>query len=172
MKGRIEKTMLGEICESISIVLRPLGAYLEFVLDEKAIASLQLDVTAESAKGAILDTPKLKLKDHNVAAGREQAIHVIPPTRKRLSKNPPSKRSIINILAILRTSVPKVIVRGLSLVTRAVINKGDMILKTDKDSFNLIVEGTNLLDVMGIDGVVGEETTTNHIMEAEKIFRY
>ena len=72
VKGRIEKTMLGEICESISIVLRPLGAYLEFVLDEKAIASLQLDVTAESAKDAILDTPKLKLKDHNVVVVRNR----------------------------------------------------------------------------------------------------
>jgi len=168
VKGRIEKTMLGEICESISIVLRPLGAYLEFVLDEKAIASLQLDVTAESAKDAILDTPKLKLKDHNVVVVGNRAIHVIPPDEKASSKNPPSKRSIINILQSLRTSVPKVIVRGLSSVTRAVINKGDMDSKTDKDSFNLIVEGTNLLDVMGIDGVVGEETTTNHIMEAER----
>ena len=91
VKGRIEKTMLGEICESISIVLRPLGAYLEFVLDEKAIASLQLDVTAESAKEAILDTPKLKLKDHNVVVVGT-AIHVIPPDEKASSKNPPRKK--------------------------------------------------------------------------------
>ena len=168
VKGKIEKTMLGEICESISIVLRPKGAYLEFFLDEKAIASLQLDVTAESAKESILDTPKLKLKDHNVVVVGNRAIHVIPPEEKASSKNPPSKKSIINILQSLRTSVPKVIVHGLSSVTRAVINKGDMDSKNDKDSFNLIVEGTNLLDVMGIDGVVGEETTTNHIMEAER----
>ena len=62
VKGRMEKTTLGEICESISVVLRPSGAYLEFVLDEKAIAALQLDVTAESAREAILAAPKLKLK--------------------------------------------------------------------------------------------------------------
>ena len=168
VKGRMEKTMLGEICETISVVLRPSGAYLEFVLDEKAIASLQLDVTAESAREAILAAPKLKLKDHNVVLAGNRAIHVIPPDEKASSKDPTGKRAIINVLQSLRTAVPKVIVRGLSSVTRAVINKGGMSSKDDKDSFNLIVEGTNLLDVMAIDGVVGEETTTNHIMEAER----
>ena len=93
---------------------------------------------------------------------------MIPPDEKASSKDPTGKRAIINVLQSLRTAVPKVIVRGLSSVTRAVINKGGMSSKDDKDSFNLIVEGTNLLDVMAIDGVVGEETTTNHIMEAER----
>jgi DNA-directed RNA polymerase III subunit RPC1 len=168
VKGRMEKTTLGEICESISVVLRPSGAYLEFVLDEKAIAALQLDVTAESAREAILAAPKLKLKDHNVVLAGSRAIHVLPPDEKASSKDPIGKKAIINVLQSLRTAVPKVIVRGLSSVTRAVINKGGMNSKEDKDSFNLIVEGTNLLDVMAIDGVVGEETTTNHIMEAER----
>jgi len=165
VKGRMEKTTLGEICESISVVLRPSGAYLEFVLDESAISALQLDVTAESARLAILSAPKLKLKERNVMLAGKRAIHVIPPEDV---KSKDGKKSILNMLQTLRTAVPKVIVRGLSSVTRAVINKGGMSNSDDKDSFNLIVEGTNLLDVMAIDGVVGEQTTTNHIMEAER----
>ena len=50
VKGRVEKTTLGEVCSDISIVVRPNDMYLELVLDTEAISQLQLDVTIHSAR--------------------------------------------------------------------------------------------------------------------------
>jgi DNA-directed RNA polymerase III subunit RPC1 len=35
-------------------------------------------------------------------------------------------------------------------------------------TYNLIVEGTNMQAVMGVDGIKGTETRTNHVMECER----
>ena len=65
-------------------------------------------------------------------------------------------------LQTLRTAVPNVIVQGIPSVSRAVIN--DM----GSGKYNLVVEGINLQAVMGVEGVKGTHTTTNHVMEAER----
>ena len=53
-------------------------------------------------------------------------------------------------------------VQGIPSVSRAVIN--DM----GSGKYNLVVEGINLQAVMGVEGVKGTHTTTNHVMEAER----
>jgi len=156
VKGRVEKTTLGEICSEISVVVRPNDLYLELVLDLEAINQLQLDVTIHSARMAVLAAPKLKLKHQNVLIAGENVLHVLPPEEALNDKK------ALFTLQHLRNAVPAVIVQGIPSVGRAVINdKGD-------GTFNLIVEGVNLQHVMGIEGVKGTETTTNHVMEAER----
>ena len=156
VKGRVEKTTLGEICSEISVVVRPDDLYLELVLDLEAINQLQLDVTIHSARMAVLAAPKLKLKHQNVLIAGENVLHVLPPEEALNDKK------ALFTLQHLRNAVPAVIVQGIPSVGRAVINdKGD-------GTFNLIVEGVNLQHVMGIEGVKGTETTTNHVMEAER----
>lgn len=156
VKGRVEKTTLGEICSEISVVVRPNDLYLELVLDLEAINQLQLDVTIHSARLAVLAAPKLKLKHQNVLIAGENVLHVLPPEEALNDKK------ALFTLQHLRNAVPAVIVQGIPSVGRAVINdKGD-------GTFNLIVEGVNLQHVMGIEGVKGTETTTNHVMEAER----
>jgi len=156
VKGRVEKTTLGEICSEISVVLRPNDMYLELVLDLDAINQLQLDVTIHSVRSSVLAAPKLKLKHQNVLIAGENVLHVLPPDDALNDKK------ALFTLQHLRNAVPAVIVQGIPSVGRAVINdKGD-------GTFNLIVEGVNLQHVMGIEGVKGTETTTNHVMEAER----
>jgi DNA-directed RNA polymerase III subunit RPC1 len=60
-------------------------------------------------------------------------------------------------------NVKDVIVQGIKTVNRAVIN--------DKDgqSYNLLMEGYGLLDVMGSPGIDGLHTTTNHVIEVETV---
>jgi len=48
VKGRIEKTELGDVAEYISEVYSPQGCYLAIKLDLKAINALQLEVTINS----------------------------------------------------------------------------------------------------------------------------
>jgi len=156
VKGRVEKTTLGEVCSDISIVVRPNDMYLELVLDMEAINQLQLDVTIHSARAAVLGVPKLKLKPQNVLIASDNILHVLP-TEDALNEN----RALF-MLQHMRLAVPAVIVQGIPSVGRAVINdKGD-------GTYNLIVEGVNMQAVMGIEGIKGTETRTNHVMECER----
>lgn len=55
-----------------------------------------------------------------------------------------------------------VIVKGIPSVERAVINdKGN-------GTYNLLVEGTDFLDVLTTPGVDFRHTTTNHVIEADR----
>jgi DNA-directed RNA polymerase III subunit RPC1 len=62
VKGRIEKTTLGEVARSIKTVLRASQAVISVRLDSKRIEALQLDISSYTVADAILRTPKIKLK--------------------------------------------------------------------------------------------------------------
>jgi DNA-directed RNA polymerase III subunit RPC1 len=59
--------------------------------------------------------------------------------------------------------LPKVIVKGLPTVNRAVINE------KSKGRYNILVEGADLKRVMGVTGVDGRHATSNHVLEVEKV---
>ena len=172
VKGRVEKTSLGEVCKYVHVVLHPQACYLEVRLDPDVIRALQLDVTAKTVRHALLAASKLKLKPNRVLIAGGDALHVLPPddvgTKSTYAAahaaGPAAHRRALFHLQALRTAVPSVIVQGIPSVSRAVIND----LGGDEKKFNLVVEGTNLRAVMGVEGVDGTRTTTNHVMEAER----
>ena len=167
VKGRVEKTTLGEVCKFIDVVFNPTACYLEVCIDPEVISMLQLDVTTESVRHALLSAPKLKLKANHVLHAGDNLLHVLPPDEESKAKanaaqGPAAYRRALFHLQTLRTAVPNVIVQGIPSVSRAVIN--DM----GSGKYNLVVEGINLQAVMGVEGVKGTHTTTNHVMEAER----
>ena len=173
VKGRVEKTTLGEVCKYVHVVLHPQACYLEVRLDPDVIRALQLDVTAKTVRHALLAASKLKLKPNRVLVAGGDALHVLPPddvvggargaaSAASAASGPAAHRRALFHLQALRTAVPSVIVQGIPSVSRAVIND------LGGGTFNLVVEGTNLQAVMGVEGVDGARTTTNHVMEAER----
>eukprot|EP00899_Mesostigma_viride_P025365 jgi/Mesvir1/6012/Mv00758-RA.2 len=154
VKGRIEKTTLGEVCKYVHTVLSPREANLTVKLDIAAIEALQLDINAHTVRESILAHTKLKLKDKHIRVLNYDTLVILPHETAR--------DKLFFSLQALRNSLPKVIVKGISTVERAVIND------LGKGKYNLLVEGTNLLAVMGTEGVEPSHTTSNHVMEAEK----
>ena len=154
VKGRIEKTMLGEVAEYIEEFYSPQECYLAIKLDMNAIEALQLSIHAETVVRSILETKKLKLKTGVRAKGND-IIRIYPPS----SGAGDGGDSMLYALQKIKNALPHVIVQGTPNVNRAVINdKGD-------GTFNLLVEGYNLRGVMTTLGVRGNETTSNHIIE-------
>eukprot|EP00301_Raphidiophrys_heterophryoidea_P004750 c12041_g1_i1.p1 GENE.c12041_g1_i1~~c12041_g1_i1.p1 ORF type:complete len:1414 (+),score=363.96 c12041_g1_i1:42-4244(+) len=154
IKGRIETTKLGDICSYIREVYDNAQCHIEVQLDLTTIAKLQLDVDTESVKRAI-HRSKLKLKPENVLTNGVDKIKVIPVIKTR--------EKLLFELHALRSALPTVVVAGIPSVDRAVIHK-----KKDNVSYELLVEGSNLLRVMATMGVDGRRTTSNHIIEVEK----
>jgi DNA-directed RNA polymerase III subunit RPC1 len=63
VKGRIEKTVLGEITSIIEEAWTGGGAFIEVHLDMNTIQKLQLEITLDSIKTALILAPKLKIKE-------------------------------------------------------------------------------------------------------------
>lgn len=153
VKGRLERTTLGQVARSLRVVLSPTAAHVAVRLDMETIAALQLDVDADTVKHSITQTPKLKVKAEHIKVLGSSRLEVRPP--------PDAKQPLFFVLQQLVTALPSVIVQGIATVERAVINdKGG-------GKYNLLVEGTNLLAVMGTPGIDGTRTKTNHVMEVQ-----
>eukprot|EP00501_MAST-03F_sp_TOSAG23-6_P000891 GSMAST32.ASY1.ANO1.927.1 assembled CDS len=142
VKAQIEKTTLGEVSKSMKEVI----------------------VDAFSVCQAIINDSKLKLKAQHLEREGDDVIRIYTP-----SEIPPvngNRNSQYFNSQILKEHLPSVIVQGIKDVTRAVINKIDA-TAGNRARYNLLVEGNNMLDVLGTDGIAGTKTTSNHIMEVE-----
>jgi len=77
-----------------------------------------------------------------------------------------SSDKMFHSMQMLKNTLPKVIVKGIDTVHRAVIHKKKD-EETGQDCYNLLVDGYNLLGVMTTPGIKGTHTTSNHIVEVE-----
>ncbi|KAJ4819747.1 DNA-directed RNA polymerase subunit [Rhynchospora pubera] len=161
VKSSIEKTVLGEVVDSIKVVLKAGQPYVDVKLDMKIIDSLHMRISGETVQQSILKHPKIKLKAEHVRVIRNDKLRIYAPEVDRSSL----QYELHNIKSIL----PKVIVKGIPTVERAVIEKKKKNENNKEiDVYNLIVEGTNLLAVMGTPGIDGSKTTSNHVMEVQR----
>ncbi|WVZ86219.1 hypothetical protein U9M48_033038 [Paspalum notatum var. saurae] len=158
VKGSMEKTVLGEVAAAIKIVLKSSQPNLVVKLDMKHIEQLFMGISADSVQLSILNHPKIKLKSEHV--------RVIDRTKLRIYPSGTDKCKLQLELHNLKSILPKVIVKGIPTVERVVIN--EVKAKGIVERYNLLVEGTNLLAVMGTSGVDARKTKSNHIMEVNK----
>lgn len=155
VKGRIEKTLLGDIASCIKEVYTPQGCYLAVELDLECIESLKLEISMEDIKKGILSTPKIKVKDKNIVIINEQTLQIEPYDT--------SRDRMYFSMQTLKNMLPHVIVSGIPKVVRAVISK----LEKDNTKYNLLVEGEGLKEVMNTPGIDFRFTKSNHIIETE-----
>jgi len=130
------------------------------MLDVDAIQKLQLELTIDDVKWAIVAAKKLKIK--------QEAITVIP--RKRRLRIYVDGEDRYYRLRELKRGLAAVVVKGVSSIQRAIINikeKDDETgMKGDKE---LLVEGYGLQRCMTTEGVVGEYTSSNHVIEVAQV---
>ncbi|XP_056325017.1 DNA-directed RNA polymerase III subunit RPC1 [Danio aesculapii] len=156
VKGRIEKTLLGEISEYIEEVFLPDDCFILVKLSLDRIRLLRLEVNAETVRYSIC-TSKLRVKPGDVQVHGEAVVCVSPREN--------SKSSMYYVLQSLKQDLPKVVVQGIPEVSRAVIHIDE---QSGKQKFKLLVEGDNLRSVMATHGVDGNKTTSNNTYEVEK----
>jgi len=114
VKGRVEKTTLGDIADFIEEVYRPDSCYLQIKLDLETIEKLQLAVTVDSVKDAIEAHKGLKAKDQVHVKGNDM-LRVFPVDMNRMG--------MLYSLKALKSKLPSVTVVGVPTVKRAVINE-------------------------------------------------
>lgn len=78
IKGRIERTTLGQVAKSIKMVYAREGCSIVVKLDVECIQALQLNLSAASVKKAIVSDTKLKVKEKNVDVRGTYALSISP----------------------------------------------------------------------------------------------
>ncbi|KAG7251370.1 hypothetical protein CRUP_016604, partial [Coryphaenoides rupestris] len=132
VKGRIEKTLLGEISEYIEEVFLPDDCFILVKLSLERIRLLRLEVNAETVRYSICMS-KLRVKPGDIAVHGEAVVCVSPQEN--------SKSSMYYVLQTLKEELPKVVVQGIPEVSRAVIHIDE---QSGKNKYKLLVEGDNL----------------------------
>ncbi|KAH3863264.1 DNA-directed RNA polymerase III subunit RPC1-like [Dreissena polymorpha] len=156
VKGRIEKTELGEVSEYLEEVFLPDDCFILVKLDLERIRLLKLEVNVASIKESIV-LSKLRIKPQNVQV-HSAAVLTIHPKES-------AKSSMYYTLQFWKKELPSVMIKGIQSVTRAVIHIDDS--KGNK-SYKLLVEGDNLRKVMATRGVHGSQCISNNTIEVEK----
>jgi DNA-directed RNA polymerase III subunit RPC1 len=153
VKGRIERTYLGEVADSIEQILTPRECFVCIKLDMERIRTLQLNITAPGVVRALLEHKKLKLKGGVRCKGNE--IRVLPPDC--------SREGMLYSLQTLCALLPEVVVCGIPTVARAVISR-----KSKDSPYELQVEGSDIRQVMATTGVNGTNVVSNDLIAVEK----
>ena len=164
VKGRIERTTLGDIASYIKLVFDPNDAYVSVKLDVDAIQSMQLELTiaevreAISAKGAL--PVKLQIKPEKIEVRGGDKLLIRPGNSK--------PETLWYDLHTLKSNLASVIVKGMKTAKRVVINKEED-KKVGIDRYSLLVEGYGMREAMNIEGVVGTKSASNHIFEIQQV---
>lgn len=161
VKGRVEKTLLGDVAAHIDEVVGPEGVFLRIELDLDAIQALQLTdrLTLDAIRMTLLKTSKLM----KMAGSGGAQILLCPPSTLLVQLNC-SQSNVTFAMQQMRRALPQVVVAGIPSVGRAVIN--DL---GSGQGYNLLVEGYGLREVMTTEGIIGHSTTSNHISEIEQV---
>uniref|UniRef100_V5GVE1 DNA-directed RNA polymerase subunit n=1 Tax=Ixodes ricinus TaxID=34613 RepID=V5GVE1_IXORI len=156
VKGRIEKTTLGEVSEYLEEVFLPDECFVLIKLDLDRIRLLQLEVNADTVCYSIA-TSKLRIKGQNLSVVGSAVITVRPTET--------AKMSLYYALQTLKEQLPSVVIKGIPSTSRAVIHADDTGPTT---TYRLLVEGDGLREVMATYGVLGTRTSSNNTSEVEK----
>eukprot|EP00835_Amoeboradix_gromovi_P002001 NODE_104_length_19952_cov_0.449000.p1 type:complete len:1361 gc:universal NODE_104_length_19952_cov_0.449000:14372-18454(+) len=151
VKGRIEKTLLSEICNYIEEVYKPGECFIEMQVDIDTINKLQLEITANDLVRFLVQS-KLKLSQDQINIYKNK-LRIY--TRK-------DGLDTSYHLKELKRKIGNICISGLPDINRAVISENG-------DKLELLVEGNGFQQVMNIDGIVGTETTCNNIIEVGKV---
>merc|ERR1712130_542456 len=154
VKGRIEKTTLGEVSEYIEEVMLPDEVFILIKLHMDRIKLLKLEVNVESIRYAICNS-KLRIKPGNCTPVGESMVKVVPTVS--------GKTTLYYQLQLLRERLPSVVIKGLPTVNRAIIHMDET--KSGGQTYKLYVEGDNLREVIATYGVDGRKCTSNNTLE-------
>lgn len=175
IRAKLERTTLKQVASEIYTEYcgdegRPV---MRIKLDEERIKKLHLDhLNGNVLSYMVADTPKIKVKADQITthAENDYEIEINPIPKKEPSKGEKRKDADV-ILEHLRNTVPNVVVAGIPTIPRALISLPPNDRKEEFKNSRLViyVEGTGMLDVMGIDGIDGTTVKNNNVMEVVSV---
>ncbi|OII73227.1 DNA-directed RNA polymerase II III subunit [Cryptosporidium ubiquitum] len=184
VKGSIVKTLLNEVVSDIEELYSPNGVFININLNEETIKSHYLDINAYTVRDSIVNHGpiskiKLRLEDIQVLDLWKLSIligggisQIGSSTSSGTGSGSGSTMNVYFQTQLLRKGLQNVVVSGIPGIRRSVIRQDD---KEDPNTgkkrkcYSLAVEGYGLLKLMGINGIIGTRTVSNHVMEVREV---
>ncbi|XP_065889671.1 DNA-directed RNA polymerase III subunit RPC1-like [Dysidea avara] len=158
VKGRLERTKLGEVSQYLQEIYSPQTCHVRVKLDSDRIKLLKLEVDIHSIIGAIIRWRGLKVNPEDITIRDASTLEVRP--------NINQKDQPYFAIKHLMEELPQVVIKGINGVSRAIIHEDSS--GGSGQQYKLLVEGTGLDAVMATPGVKGMATVSNHIIEVER----
>lgn len=172
IKGQLERTTLKQVASEIYTEYRRDGPVMSICLDKRTIEKLQIShLDGAYLRSKVAETPKIKVKvDQITVHDDNDGIEINPIPTKEPAKGEKRKDPDV-ILEHLRNTVPNIVVAGIPTIPRALISHPPSDRKDEFKNSKLVlyVEGTGMLDVMGIDGIEGTTVKNNNVMEVVSV---
>lgn len=192
VKGSIVKTLLNEVVSDIEELYSPNGVFININLNEETIKGHYLDINAYTVRDSIvshgpISKIKLKLEDIQVLDLWKLSILIgggisqIGSSSNNINGTGTVNASntgmgnTMNVYfqtQLLKKGLQNVVVSGIPGIKRSVIrqdDKEDPITGEKRKCYSLAVEGYGLLKLMGINGIIGTTTVSNHVMEVREV---
>ena len=115
----MEKTYLGDICESIKEVVYSKGLYLSIKISEEAVSNLNLNINIEHIRDKIVESSssKYRLSVDNVVIKAEWKLQVKVEEQKAFNSE---TNNLLFVIQQVKRMLPGVIIKGIPSVSRAV----------------------------------------------------
>ena len=150
---------IGTVVEELKVVVTPQLSLMQGRGVKRA------DI--ERALTENLDTRKFRLANGSGSGeGRSFEIFLAEapaPVPGKVKKEDPEEEMPFKRLLTASEEAKQIRIKGVPGIKRALIKK-------EKDEYVIYTEGSNLEDVLEIDGVDGDRTTTNSVYEIYKVF--
>ena len=153
VKGLIDRVTLGQVTKRIEYHQNEKNCFIDIELDSEIIKEARLPVTAESVRESIVKS-KIGIKSENTCRSGDYGVRVF-----FMSSNP---KAFSFIMQQLMLKLPDVVVCGVPGVNHVYVGK-------DGDEYRLYVEGNPFLKVLNTKGVDFRHTTSNHVLDVEKV---
>ncbi|XP_055335459.1 DNA-directed RNA polymerase III subunit RPC1-like [Paramacrobiotus metropolitanus] len=163
VKAQLERTMLSDVTLIMSDVLSEDQIAVVFELAKDIIRSLLLPVNAQKIAVILKTHPKTSKLIRDVECYGNWIVKALINDDDFKGKKVDRKSAFLGRAHELRRLAGEIVVAGLPTASRAVIHK-----QTEDDGYRLLVDGTDLRAVLGLQGVNSNKTYTNNCME---IFR-
>lgn len=169
VKGRIEKTYLRDVMQSMTHNMSSDRAYITVKINRGTIDKLQLETDVPQILKAIKSHRRFRADDIDFEHSHNSIkifMNLDPASKAGLSKTEIATTSIDPFLRLnhLKRFLPNIQIMGHARANRAIIRTDD-----SKTNNALLVEGYGLMECMTTVGVNGLRTTTNNVMEAREI---
>jgi DNA-directed RNA polymerase III subunit RPC1 len=176
VKGNVERTTLGDIALFIKEVFAPHSCFVEVAIDGETLHALQLSLTLEDVRAAIIGHRKLKLGSDNVSIEHSPVSAKLGADVQAVSGSivvrpaTGARDRLFFELQRIKNELPAVLVSGIPTVSRAVINDaGPSDDGLHSKTYELIVEGTGLRRALIVPGLVGSKTRSNSVLEVAEV---
>ncbi len=169
LKGQLERTTLKEVASEIYTEYCSDGPVMKVRLNREIIDKLCIpNLDGSWLRDKVAETPKIKVKADQITT-YDHGIDINPVPTKDPAKGEKKKDADV-VLEHLRNAVPNVVVAGIPTIPRALVSYPPSDRKEFKDAkLVLYVEGTGMLDVMGVDGIQGTTVRNNNVMEVVSV---